>query len=86
MIHRCYDVGAGGNPSPPQGLQLVLRAPPARDPSAEITGDGGGGAGMVLADTVVMNNLGYFQLQATPGVRLGRGVLRGTERPKTGPS
>lgn len=24
---------------------------------------------VVVADTVVMNNLGYFQLQASPGVR-----------------
>lgn len=52
----------------------MLKAPPSPSQDAEAIG------GAVVADTVVMNNLGYFQLQAKPGVRvvyregcLGRG-------------
>lgn len=68
---RCYDV-TSGSPVPPQGLQLVLRvpsAPLAQRPEDEappaVTVQGGS----VVADTMVMNNLGYFQFQAAPGVR-----------------
>ncbi|CAN0025385.1 unnamed protein product, partial [Ectocarpus sp. 8 AP-2014] len=65
LTGRCYDV-TSSPPSPPQGLQLVLRPSPST-PSSHTTGGGGGGGG-VTADTVVMENLGYFQLQASPGV------------------
>lgn len=79
---RCYDA-TPANPSPPQGLQLVLKEPSQwATPAAEaVSGSGnttaagvggassGGGGGAPLTDTVVMNNLGYFQLQASPGVR-----------------
>ena len=65
LLNRCYDVTSGA-PSPPQGLQLVLRAissshtsPAQGQPTT---------AAAVVADTVVMENLGYFQLQAGPGL------------------
>ena len=49
---QCYD----GFGNPPRGLQITLTPPlPAR-------------ADQAMDDTIVMANLGYFQLQATPGV------------------
>ncbi|CAN0100930.1 unnamed protein product, partial [Ectocarpus fasciculatus] len=69
LTGRCYDV-TSSPASPPQGLQLVLRPSPST-PSSQTNGGGGGGGGGgrgVTADTVVMENLGYFQLQASPGV------------------
>ncbi|CAM9269568.1 unnamed protein product [Ectocarpus sp. 6 AP-2014] len=67
LTGRCYDV-TSSPPSPPQGLQLVLRPSPSTPSSQTTGGGGGGGGGGVTADTVVMENLGYFQLQASPGV------------------
>lgn len=70
--NRCYDVTSGA-PSPPQGLQLVLRAsssssshpsPTQGKPAAAAAA----AIAVVVADTVVMENLGYFQLQAGPGL------------------
>lgn len=67
---RCYDVTSGA-PSPPQGLQLVLRASSS---SSSVPSPAQGqrtttaAAAAVVADTVVMENLGYFQLQAGPGL------------------
>ncbi|CAM9342800.1 unnamed protein product [Scytosiphon promiscuus] len=55
---RCYDVTSGG-------LQLVLRTP-SRTPASSSSSSSS--STMVVADTVVMENLGYFQLQAAPGV------------------
>ncbi|CAN0232181.1 unnamed protein product [Discosporangium mesarthrocarpum] len=53
---RCYDVTSRRSGMSPQGLQLVLER-------------GGAGAGSIgKTDTVVMKNLGYFQLKAVPGV------------------
>ena len=77
--YRCYDA-TPANPSPPQGLQLVLKEPSLRaaaaadgsgsTPAGMGSGSGSGdGGGNPVTDTVVMNNLGYFQLQASPGVR-----------------
>ncbi|CAM9945547.1 unnamed protein product, partial [Laminaria digitata] len=80
---RCYDA-TPANASPPQGLQLVLKEPSQWTTAAAAApagsgdtaaadvgsggGGGGGGGGTPITDTVVMNNLGYFQLQASPGV------------------
>ncbi|CAN0465905.1 unnamed protein product, partial [Hapterophycus canaliculatus] len=64
---RCYDVTAGA-PSPPQGLQLVLRAPSRSPPAISSSSLSSSSSSAVVADTVVMENLGYFQLQAAPGV------------------
>ena len=55
---QCYQGVREGAPSPPNGLQLVL-----------MDRFNGTGAGVgVGRDTLVMKNLGYFQLQASPGV------------------
>ncbi|EQC31692.1 hypothetical protein SDRG_10855 [Saprolegnia diclina VS20] len=51
---QCIDRTMAYHPSPPNGLQLVLERT--------------AGADVLHRDTVVMKNLGYFQLQATPGV------------------
>lgn len=64
-VCRCYDVTSRA-PSPPQGLQLVLRAP-SLSPN-ETAASAATAPAAVVADTVVMENLGYFQLQAAPGV------------------
>lgn len=70
---RCYDV-TSGTPSPPQGLQLVLRASSSSLPSSHQSSSptrenpAAAAAPVVVADTVVMENLGYFQLQAGPGL------------------
>eukprot|EP00903_Cladosiphon_okamuranus_P019171 g17633.t1 len=63
LTGRCYDVTSGA-PSPPQGLQLVLRA----SSSSSHLSLAQGKPSAVVADTVVMENLGYFQLQAGPGL------------------
>lgn len=63
---RCYDV-TSRPPSPPQGLQLVLRASSSSSHASSIEGKTTAAAA-VVADTVVMENLGYFQLQAGPGL------------------
>lgn len=69
-VCRCYDATGRTKPSPPQGLQLVLSAPSptaaTHDSMAMVH------SREVLADTVVMDNLGYFQLQVQPGVRIKR--------------
>lgn len=73
--HRCYDVTSGA-PSAPQGLQLVLRASssssshpsPAQGQPSAASAAAAAAAAAVVADTVVMENLGYFQLQAGPGL------------------
>jgi len=45
---------------PPNGLQLILSDPSSSNSSS------------IRSDTLVMQNLGYFQLQASPGLwRLG---------------
>lgn len=73
--YRCYDA-TPANPSPPQGLQLVLKEPSQRAAAADGSGSTAAGvgsgvrSGTPITDTVVMNNLGYFQLQASPGVRI----------------
>lgn len=66
-LHRCYDV-TSGSPSAPQGLQLVLRAPPSSSSRPSPAQGKPAAAAAVVADTVVMENLGYFQLQAGPGL------------------
>lgn len=43
----------------PNGLQLQL---------VDLTGDADVGKGRVRSETLVMQNYGYFQLQASPGV------------------
>ena len=75
--YRCYDA-TPTKPSPPQGLQLVLKEPSQWATAADGSGKTGAsvgsgsssGGGTPVTDTVVMNNLGYFQLQASPGVRM----------------
>jgi UDP-glucose:glycoprotein glucosyltransferase len=54
----CDDLSAN---EPPNGLQLVLA-------HAGAAAGARGAAGRPLADTLVMQNLGYFQLQASPGL------------------
>ncbi|OQR98863.1 UDP-glucose:glycoprotein glucosyltransferase [Achlya hypogyna] len=51
---QCIDRTMAYHPSPPNGLQLTLERT--------------AGTTQLHRDTVVMKNLGYFQLQATPGV------------------
>ncbi|CAM9733036.1 unnamed protein product, partial [Phaeothamnion confervicola] len=53
---QCFETRRGGGLALPQGLQLILRP-------ADISGTAVRGS-----DTVVMQNLGYFQLKANPGV------------------
>jgi hypothetical protein len=53
---RCYE---DGTYQPTPGLQLQL------GPLADATE--GGGEHTVVQDTLVMANLGYFQLKANPG-------------------
>lgn len=66
------DVKNGRFGLPPNGLQLVLTANPSASSSSSTSEEG-----KVLWDTLVMQNLGYFQLQAkTPGwyrVQLAQG-------------
>ena len=67
---QCYEGWASGRPNPPNGLQIVLhRAPSPLSPLQNhentqivhsLKGD--------YADTLVMKNLGYYQLQANPGL------------------
>jgi UDP-glucose:glycoprotein glucosyltransferase len=57
---QCYQGVREGAPSPPNGLQLVL--------TDRFNGTGAGAGAAVGRDTLVMKNLGYFQLQASPGV------------------
>lgn len=61
---QCFQVqgtsGQAQQPAPPKGLQLTVT------PHAEV-GSGPGDA-PAFADTLVMQNLGYFQLQANPGL------------------
>jgi hypothetical protein len=62
---QCFEAGPAGSSSkrmrqqqlPPNGLQLTLRDAATVDPSAAS-----------YSDTLVMQNLGYFQLQANPGL------------------
>ena len=70
--------------APPNGLQLTL-SPTAAAKNHTTTGSGagaaGGGAGLrrAVSDTLVMQNLGYYQLQAQPGLwtlRLAPGTVR----------
>ena len=62
---QCFEVASADSPvsryaAPPNGLQLTLT--PAHLHSSE------GATGEAYADTLVMQNLGYFQLQANPGL------------------
>jgi hypothetical protein len=67
---QCYEGWHTGRPNPPNGLQIVLNQ--ASTPlslahpqaSSEVSTSAGGND----ADTLVMKNLGYFQLQANPGL------------------
>ena len=52
-------------PQPPNGLQLVLRGIASADTDAALTSSS---SAMYQSDTLVMQNLGYFQLQASPGL------------------
>jgi UDP-glucose:glycoprotein glucosyltransferase len=53
MAGQCYSPSPNGY-VPPNGLQLVLQPPSTSNATS--------------ADTLVMQNLGYFQLQANPGL------------------
>jgi len=71
--------------APPNGLQLTLSPTAAaknHTTTAGAAGAAGGGAGTGLrravSDTLVMQNLGYYQLQAQPGLwtlRLAPGTV-----------
>lgn len=56
---QCFE-GMDYNPTPPNGLQLVLHSSPAGSMSNLKT--------TYYSDTLVMQNLGYFQLKANPGL------------------
>ena len=56
---QCYQDVHTSRPSPPNGLQLVL-SPAAGQTSLDVQRTG--------SDTLVMKNLGYYQLQASPGL------------------
>jgi UDP-glucose:glycoprotein glucosyltransferase len=62
---QCLDMTESNHVTPPNGLQLLLApqggGPPQTKPNDVVQR-------RPVYDTVVMKNLGYFQLQATPGV------------------
>lgn len=61
---QCFEEGP--RPRPPAGLQLLLRSDATTPPPSQ---DGYVfREPIVQSDTLVMNNLGYFQLQANPGL------------------
>lgn len=59
---QCFDV-TGGAMSFPNGLQLTLGQRTAAAASAASASSSG-----IISDTLVMQNLGYWQLKAQPGV------------------
>lgn len=67
---QCYEGWAVGRPNPPNGLQIVLNQALSplsfirHDHDANETNKQRGND----ADTLVMKNLGYYQLQANPGL------------------
>ena len=70
---QCYDASTR---SPPNGLQLILskkEEPVDESSTAEVSSDGSvevstKAAPVVYSDTLVMKNVGYWQLRANPGV------------------
>lgn len=71
------------NRKPPNGLQLVLRTSEAHPSLTALILERTGNlemAGQHYSDTLVMQNFGYFQLQANPGLwRLGLAAGRATQ-------
>jgi hypothetical protein len=67
---QCFEGMQSGNPSPPNGLQLVLgKASSASHVAPSSSSDDRAVATVThFSDTLVMQNLGYFQLQANPGL------------------
>lgn len=62
---QCFETKDMGMPPPPNGLQLVLLH---TQPNVSSTSSSSLSVAYPSADTLVMQNLGYFQLQANPGL------------------
>jgi hypothetical protein len=63
---QCFEGIQTGNPTPPNGLQLVLTKASSR--SDDDTATTAMTTRAHFSDTLVMQNLGYFQLKANPGL------------------
>jgi hypothetical protein len=56
---QCYEENNGARGSPPNGLQLLLSTNASSSEK---------GATLIQTDSLVMQNYGYFQFQANPGL------------------
>jgi UDP-glucose:glycoprotein glucosyltransferase len=77
---QCYEGLTTGRPQPPNGLQLILSSSSKNSSNFDINKTYRGSSSKddekndhlnfnnFTSDTLVMKNLGYFQLQATPGL------------------
>jgi len=65
---QCFELRDMGMPPPPNGLQLILSHTQPNTSGPSTSSSSPSSVAYPSADTLVMQNLGYFQLQANPGL------------------